>query len=39
MKPIAKSILNHTNDSACSEINLPKMAVNPHINTIKWRCN
>ena len=35
IKNTANNILNQTNGKASSEINLPRMAVNPQINTIK----
>ena len=38
MKPTAKSILNQTKGKASSVISFPRTAVNPHTNTIKWRC-
>ena len=38
INPTAISILNHTSGNASSEINSPKIAVNPQMKTIKWRC-
>jgi hypothetical protein len=35
----AKSILYQTNEGASSEINAPKMAVNPQINTMGENSN
>jgi hypothetical protein len=35
IKNTANNILNQTNGKASSEINLPRIAVNPQINTIK----
>jgi hypothetical protein len=37
INPIAKTIRNQTKGNASREINAPNMAVNPHINTIRWR--
>ncbi len=38
IKKEANSILYQTNGMASMDINFPKIAVKPHIKTIKWRC-
>lgn len=35
----AKSTLNQTRGMAPKVMSAPKMAVNPHIKTMKWRCS
>jgi len=36
--PHTTSMRHHTSGSAASEINLPRIAVNPHKSTQKWIC-
>ncbi|MNY46674.1 hypothetical protein D3C86_1818770 [compost metagenome] len=38
INPTAMLILNHTNGNASRVIKAPNTAVNPHTNTMKWRC-
>src|SRR5690606_25427267 len=38
INPVASSILYQTRGIASKEINAPNTAVNPQINTIKWKC-